>query len=62
MNFKDFPRFLNGESGRASHLLYKFEKQIATCNNSQIKIVTVKSLFERHLYLNATSNSVACTY
>ena len=27
MNFKDFLRSLNGESGRASHLVYKFDKQ-----------------------------------
>jgi len=32
-------RSLNGESGRASHLVYKFDKQIARCNNSQIKIL-----------------------
>jgi len=30
------PRSLNGESGRASHLVYKFDKQYARCNNSQI--------------------------
>jgi len=40
MNFKDFLRSLNGESGRASHLVYK---QIARCNNSHIKIF---NLFE----------------
>jgi len=33
-----FPRSLNGESGRASNPVYKFDKQIARCNNSQIKI------------------------
>jgi len=37
-NFKDFPPSLNGESGRASHLVYKLDKQIARCNNFQIKI------------------------
>jgi len=42
-NFKDFPRSLNGESGRASHLMYNFDKEIARCNNSQIKIL---NLFE----------------
>jgi len=42
-NCKDFPRSLNGESGRASNLVYKFHKQIARCNNSQIKIL---NLFE----------------
>jgi len=26
-NCKDFPLSLNGESGRASHLVYKFDKQ-----------------------------------
>jgi len=36
-NCKDFPRSLNGESGRASHLVYKFDKQIARWNNSQDK-------------------------
>jgi len=34
---------LNGELGRASHLVYKFDKEIARCNNSQIKIL---NLFE----------------
>jgi len=38
-NCKYFPRFLNGESGRSSHLVYKIGKQIARCNNSQIKIL-----------------------
>jgi len=42
-NCKDFPRSLNGESGRASPFVYKFDKQIARCNNSQIKIF---NLFE----------------
>jgi len=42
-NCKDFPRSLNGESGRASHLVYKFDKQIARRNNSQMKIL---NLFE----------------
>jgi len=37
-NCKDFPSFLNGELGCASHLVYKFDKQIAMCNNSQMKI------------------------
>jgi len=32
-----------GESGRALHLVHKFDKQIARCNNSQIKIF---NLFE----------------
>jgi len=27
------------ESGRASHLVYKFDKQIVRCNNYQIKIL-----------------------
>jgi len=38
-NCKDFPRSLNEGLGRASHLVYKFDKQIARCNNSQIKIL-----------------------
>ena len=42
-NCKDFPRFFDLESCRASHLVYKFDKQIARCNNSQIKIL---NLFE----------------
>ena len=42
-NCKDFPYSLNGKSGRASHLMYKFGKQITRCNNSQIKIL---NLFE----------------
>ena len=42
-NCKDFPRSFNGESGRDSHLVYKFDEQIARCNNSQIKIL---NLFE----------------
>jgi len=37
----DLPRSLNGESGRASHLVYKFDKQILRCNNSQIKILNL---------------------
>jgi len=37
------PRSLNGESGRALNLVYKFDKQISWCNNSQIKIL---NLFE----------------
>jgi len=41
INSKDFPRCLNGESGCASHLVYKFDKQIARCNNSQIKILNL---------------------
>jgi len=36
---KDLPHSVNGESRRASHLVYKFDKQIANCNNSHIKIV-----------------------
>jgi len=36
---QDFPRSLNGEPGRVSHLVYKFDKQIVRCNNSQIKIL-----------------------
>jgi len=43
MNFKDFLRSLNGELGRASHLMYNFDKQIARCNNSHTKIL---NLFE----------------
>ena len=42
-NCKDVPRSLNGESGRASNLVCKFDKQIARCNNSQINIL---NLFE----------------
>jgi len=42
-NCKGFPCSLNGELGRASHLVYKFDNQIARCNNSQIKIL---NLFE----------------
>jgi len=38
-----FPRSLNGESGRASNLVYKFDEQIARCNDSQIMI---RNLFE----------------
>jgi len=38
---KDFMRSLNGESGRASPLVYKFDKQIARCNNSQINILNL---------------------
>jgi len=38
-NCKDISHSLDGESGRASHLVYKFDKQIARCNNSQIKIL-----------------------
>jgi len=34
---------LNGESGRVSHLVYKFDKQIARYNNSREKIL---DLFE----------------
>jgi len=43
INFEDFLRSLNGESGRASHLLHRVDKQIARCNNSHIKIL---NLFE----------------
>jgi len=42
-NILSIPRSLNGESGYALHLVYKFDKQIARCNNSQIKIL---DLFE----------------
>jgi len=42
-NCKDLPRSLNGESGHASHLVYKFDQQIARCNIFQIKIL---NLFE----------------
>jgi len=41
---KDFLRSLNGESGRASHLVYKFDKQIARCNNSHKKILNLLEL------------------
>jgi len=41
LNWKDFPRSLNGMSGRAWHLVSKLDKQIATCNNSQIKILNL---------------------
>jgi len=41
LNLYTFPRSLNGESGRASHHVYKFDKQIARCNNSQKKIVNL---------------------
>jgi len=37
-NCKNYPRPPNGEWGRASHLVFKLDKQIARCNNSQIKI------------------------
>ena len=37
----DFPCSLNEESGRASHLVHKFDKQIARCNNYQIKILSL---------------------
>jgi len=37
----NFLHSLNGESGRASHLVYKFDKQIARWNNSQIKILNL---------------------
>ena len=40
---------VNGESGRTSHLVYKFDKQIAKCNNSQIKVL---NLFEFPHILN----------
>ena len=46
-NCKDFPRSLNGESIRASYLVYKFDKQIARCNNSPIKIL---SCLNSHMY------------
>jgi len=49
INLKDFLRSLNGESGRALHLVYKFDKQIARCNDSHIKIL---HLFEFPLVLN----------
>ena len=42
-------RSLSGESGRALHLVYKFDKHIARCNNSQIKIL---NLFEFPHVLN----------
>ena len=42
-NCKNFPRSLNGELGSALHLVYKFNKQIARCSNSHIKIL---NLFE----------------
>ena len=61
-NCKDFPRSLNGESGRASHLVYKFDKQIARRNNSQIKIFTVICLNSHTYHLlrhqNETANDV----
>jgi len=39
----NFPTFSQWGVGSASHLVYKFDKQIARCNNSQIKIF---NLFE----------------
>jgi len=52
-NYKNFTRSSNWESGRASHLVYKFAKQIARCNNSQIKIL---NLFESsHVLATYTS-------
>jgi len=54
-NCKDFLRSLNGESGRASHLVYKFDKKIARCNNSQIQIL---NLFEfPHVLAGYTSKA-----
>ena len=47
INFKDLLRSLNGESGRASHLVHKFDKQIARCNNSHIKIIGGSRIFFR---------------
>jgi len=41
------------QSGRASNLMYKFDKQIARCHNSQIKIL---NLFE-FPYVPAASTS-----
>ena len=39
----NFSAFSQWEVGRASHLVYKFDKKIARCNNSLIKIL---NLFE----------------
>jgi len=41
--YKTFPRSLNGESGHASHLVCKFDKQILRRSNSQKEIL---NLFE----------------
>jgi len=40
-NCKNFPRSFNGESGSALHLVYTFNKQIARCSNSHIKILNL---------------------
>jgi len=52
-------RSLNGEWGCASHLVYKFDKQIARCNNSQIKIL---NLFECHTYWLARHQKRNCKW
>ena len=49
-NCKDFPRSLSVESDSVSHLVHIFDKQIARCNNSHIKIL---NLFEFSLVLAA---------
>jgi len=41
--FKSLKTFLRSQRGVGSHLVYKFDKQIARCNNSQEKIL---DLFE----------------
>jgi len=44
-----------GESGHASYLVYIFDKQIARCDNSQIKIL---NLFEfPHVLAASTSKA-----
>jgi len=60
INLKDFPRSLNRESGRASHLVYKFYKNFEV-QQFQIKILNLFG-FPHVLAAQTSKSTLQMTY